>query len=90
MLFIGFHRLLREAYALGLMGNKKLHFVYMQTLKEKNHEIAINNLKWKMSHLTQRWILEKFYRKFWSVLVENEVMTDKEVRNIYIRIVLSK
>ena len=39
-------------------------YIRIQVLKEKNHEIAINNLKWKMSHLTQRWILENFLGKF--------------------------
>ena len=50
--------------------------------QEYEHTTIINNLKWKLSHLTQRYVLEKFYGKFWSKLIENDMIKkDHKVRN---------
>ena len=51
--------------------------------KEYEYETLINNLKWKLSHLTQKRMLETFYRMFWNKLIErNVIQKDKKVRNI--------
>ena len=42
--------------------------------KEYEHETVINNLKWKLSHLTQRRVLEKFYQIFWEKLIEKQLI----------------
>ena len=54
----------------------------------KDHNIHLSNLKWKISYLTQRWALERFYKKFWEILVDKKVIENKKVRNIYLRAVL--
>ena len=47
---------------------------------QKDHEMALalkekeNNLKWKLSHLTQRWVPEKFYQIFWEKLIEKQII----------------
>ena len=42
--------------------------------KEYEHDTVINNLKSKLSHLTQRWVLEKFYQIFWEKLIEKQLI----------------
>ena len=40
----------------------------------KDHNIHLSNLKCKISYLTQRWALERFYKKFWEILVDKKLL----------------
>ena len=83
---------MNEAEEFGFEGNSKLLYIYRMTLKDnelhvallkqaQEYDMAINNLKWKLSHLTQRYVLEKFYQKFWTKLNDNKaIKKDQKVR----------